>query len=314
MRLHFEEKLKGIIDQLNNYKSRLKLSTEDLNKLSDNNKELKLSSDSQNSSITFLMKEKIKLEKMVQDYQTESASLKEEILSKRAIITQRDKKLNTFINEINEANKTIQELKNTITDKDFRISLIQSKVMEKKKENDTSQAAMDKIKRMNLVCEERIKVLTEKLKEMTEKYNEVNTKYQPLVDSEKIYKEESETLNIKKCEAEKKIETIEEKYKGIETQYDNLKQEFESVKKDYNDSIQALEEINKSRNAYFADLQVKNEKLKVAEKDKKEFEKIQYNEQALIKRLQERVTELEDEYEKISRRETANSEMSAIQI
>jgi chromosome segregation ATPase len=314
MRLHFEEKLKGIIDQLNDYKSRLKLSTEDLNKLIDNNKELKLSSDSQNSSITFLMKEKIKLEKMVQDYQTESASLKEEILSKRAIITQRDKKLNTFINEINEANKTIQELKNTITDKDFRISLIQSKVMEKKKENDTSQAAMDKIKRMNLVCEERIKVLTEKLKKMTEHYNEVNTKYQPLVDSEKIYKEESETLKIKKCEAEKKIETIEEKYKGIETQYDNLKQEFESVKKDYNDSIQALEEINKSRNAYFADLQVKNEKLKVAEKDKKEFEKIQYNEQALIKRLQERVTELEDEYEKISRRETANSEMSAIQI
>lgn len=87
----------------------------------------------------------------MQDYQSECASLKEEILSKRAIITQRDRKLQTFINEINEANKTIQELKNTITDKDFRISLIQSKVMEKKSESDTINAAMDKIKRMNLV-------------------------------------------------------------------------------------------------------------------------------------------------------------------
>lgn len=149
---------------------------------------------------------------------------------------------------------------------------------------------------------------------MTENYNEVNTKYQPLVESEKLYKSESETLKIQKCEAEKKIAMIEEKYKGIEIQYDNLKQEFVNVKKDYNDSIQALEEINKSRNAYFAELQVKNEKLKVADNDRKEFEKIRYNEQALIQRLQDRVTELQDEYEKISRRETANSEMSAIQI
>lgn len=48
MRLHFEEKVKGIIEQLNEYKSKLKISTEHLKKLTDNNEELKHSSDSQN--------------------------------------------------------------------------------------------------------------------------------------------------------------------------------------------------------------------------------------------------------------------------
>lgn len=86
MRLHFEDKFSGIMRQLNDAKSKLKLSEEDLSKIHEDNKDLKTSTEMQNSSLTLLSQDKFKLEKLVANYQAEAGSLKEQIMSKQGMI------------------------------------------------------------------------------------------------------------------------------------------------------------------------------------------------------------------------------------
>lgn len=86
------------------------------------------------------------------------------------------------------------------------------------------------------------------------------------------------------------------------------------MEKDYNNSVKTLEDVNRQRNLIFDENHKKDEEVKAIKLQLKDLEHKYYNEQALSTSLRERLEENEIEYETMSRRETANSEMAAIQI
>lgn len=84
--------------------------------------------------------------------------------------------------------------------------------------------------------------------------------------------------------------------------------------KDYDKCVKTLEDVNRQRNLIFDENHKKDEEVKAIKIVLKDLEHKFYNEQALSTSLKERLEENEVEYETMSRRETANAEMAAIQI
>jgi chromosome segregation ATPase len=131
LRLHFEKKLSGIMRELNDVKSKLKMSEEELNKYSEENEELKSRSKIQGSSLSSLNQEKIKLETVVSNYQAEAVNIKEEILSKLGIIRQNENRMKELMKEIMKEKVVNQGLHQDLADKDIKIGVVQSIVMSK---------------------------------------------------------------------------------------------------------------------------------------------------------------------------------------
>lgn len=314
MRLHFEDKLTSMTRQINDYKTQLKLSTEDLQKLTIDHKDAKNSTESLSSQLADMSKEKIKLEKLVSNYQAEAGSLKEELLSHKAIITQRDGRLKQAILEQVEATKEIQELKAALADKDIKISVIQSKVMDKKNETSGLQIELEKAKRIIGNCEERIRSLNSKYEQVCEDFKNVDSKYTALLKVETYLTEDNKSLKEQLSESQNKASMIELKYSGVEIHLKNLQEQHDIISKDYDKTIKTLEEINKSRNKVNDENINLENQLKHLKSDMEALSHNLYNEEALCKKLQERCREVEEENENLARRETANSQMAEIQI
>jgi len=222
--------------------------------------------------------------------------------------------LKLAIVELGDANKEIEHVKSTIADKDLRISVIQSKVMEKINEQDAIVAKLENTKRINMNYENQIKALSAKLTQQTENHQEFDLKYLSLVKVEKFLREDNILLKKTANESDKKAQVVESKFSGIDIKYKNLLQEFEAMQKDYKNSIKALEQVNKTRNAYFDELQVNAEKYKTLTIQKETVDHQLYNEKALFTNLQQRLKDVEVEFEDQTRKETANSELAVAQI
>ena len=100
--------------------------------------------------------------------------MKEEILSKSAIVNQRDSRLKETLRELIEVRKEMNKLKQLVDEKDIKIGVIQSKIIEKNNEKDTLEASIEKFKRVNANYEERVRELNKLLEDVTEKYKEVD--------------------------------------------------------------------------------------------------------------------------------------------
>ena len=248
MRLQFEDKFSDIFKELNDYKSRLKLTSEELTKVVEDKASIEISANLQIQEATSLAADKIRLEKSVSNYQAECLQLKEEILSKSAIINQRDNRLKETLKELDNARREIDKLKRTVDEKDIRIGVIQSKIIEKNGEKEAIEANLEKMKRVNVNCEERIRELTNSLESVTEKYKQVDSKYQSIKEIKEVEDVELKTLKTNCKELQKKIELFDSKYWDYDIKYNNLNDEYNSIKKDYDECIKALEEVNKTRN------------------------------------------------------------------
>jgi chromosome segregation ATPase len=145
LRLHFEKKLSGILRELNDVKSKLKMSEEELSNYTEENEELKSRSKIQGSSLSLLNQEKIKLETVVFNYQAEAGNFKEEILSKLGIIHQNENRMKELMREVMEQKVVNQELHQEITDKEIRIGVVQSVVMSKKDQQKTFDIQIEKV-------------------------------------------------------------------------------------------------------------------------------------------------------------------------
>ena len=68
----------------------------------------------------------------------------------------------------------MNKLKQLVDEKDIKIGVIQSKIIEKNNEKDTLEASIEKFKRVNANYEERVRELNKLLEDVTEKYKEVD--------------------------------------------------------------------------------------------------------------------------------------------
>ena len=194
------------------------------------------------------------------------------------------------------------------------MGITQSKIMEKATENSRLKSELEKVKRGNSNFESKIKELSVQLSEMSAKYKQLEVKYTSTCESERQLKLNNESLNTELKESQMRADLVESKYSGIEVRYNTLNEEYIQVKKDYDKSVQTLEEINKARNEVFDDNHKKDKQIKQLSSDVEDLTHKLYNEQMLTERLQQRLKDLEVEYENLSRIETANSQMSTIQI
>ena len=125
LKMGFEGKQKKLINQINALKA-------ELEGIKENNEDLKSrlitysevliiicieQVTSQEVSLINLNKDKLNFEKQILKYQADSASLKEEILSKSAIITQRDAKVKQAYYELADVKEEIAALNKVISEK-----------------------------------------------------------------------------------------------------------------------------------------------------------------------------------------------------
>ena len=314
MRTNFESKLSTLKRTLDSYQSQLKLSQDDLEDLKEENKNLKKTNQTQETSLILLTADKIKLDREVTSYRADSAMLKEDIMSKKSVINQRDSQLKQLHHELQSGSYEIQELKKIVEQKNIRISVIQSKIIDRKNENNEIEVQMDKIKRVNLICEDRIKTLHQNLTEMTNKYEAANVSYESFKSQEELYRTENKDLKTQISEIKNKFDLLEIKFSGIDVKYQNLSEAHQALKENYEKTSKILEDVNKSRNKLFDEVNQNQSKIADINREKEGLEHIIFQEKALTKKLQDRLSEQEDEYEKLSRIETSNAQMSAIQI
>ncbi|CAI2371388.1 unnamed protein product [Moneuplotes crassus] len=314
LRNHFEDKFCNIERLLNGKDTDLKIAKDDLHKMLDEVQELKESMEIKDETISILRNEKFKNDQLLQEKITECAGLKENILSKSAVITQRDKRVRELLKEVSELTKTMHDLEKEISTQNIKMSVVQSRVVDGKTETHELESKLEKIKRVNLNLEERVQVLTEKFEEVNQKYTEVDSKYIALVQVEKFLRQDNQDFHTKNHELEKTLDLLREKSSGLEVKLKNSIDKYELTKKDYEDTIKTLEEINRQRNKLEDQVMIKNKHVKDVTSELESLQKNLYNECNLSNRLQQRLNDLEAEFQTISRRETANAEMSEIQI
>lgn len=123
--------------------------------------------------------------------------------------------------------------------------------MSKSNEYANLQAELDKIKRVNTNCEDRIKTLFDDLTQMTTRYNETNTKYESIKLEMDNMNSENKELAQQAKDSQEHAQLLDSKYSGVDIKYKNLSEQYDVIKKDYDKTIQAMEEINLSRNQLY---------------------------------------------------------------
>lgn len=291
LRSSFEDKVGYLQKKVNDYESQIKILKSDLEGITEDHKTVKANADSQISTLASLNADKIKLERMVANYQAEATMLKEEIMGKSSVINQRDRQLNDLHKEMDELLKEIQVHKKTIEEKNIKINVIQAKIMDKKQENDEREAYINKIKRANVICEDRIKTLHEKLTEVSGTHEKVCIDYESLKVKHEHLTEENKAIKLENVEFSEKLKLCEDKYDGLDVRYKNLSEHHQIIKDDYDKTCDTLEEINKSRNSLFDEVNSKNTKINDLNRQIESLDHLLYQEKSLATKLQERLTD-----------------------
>ena len=314
IKIQFAEKLGSFQLKQNEYESQIRLLKDDIKRLTDENKSVKDSADAQVSNVEFLSAEKIRLERRVANYQINANTLKEECLSKSSVINQRDNQLRSLHKQLKQTNDQLEVVKKDLEERNIRMSVIQSKIINKKSQQDDTQIQMDKLKRANFICEDRIKSLHQKVAEISEKYESVCVDYEKLKSEHEVVQQDVEKFKSENQECMGKVKHTEAKYDGIDLKYRNLIEQYDVHKADYEKTIQILDEVNKARNKLFDEINVKNKKIEQMTKNEEDLNHWLYQSKALVKKLQDRLKDVEIEFEQLSRKDTSNSQMSSIQI
>ncbi|CAI2370996.1 unnamed protein product [Moneuplotes crassus] len=314
LRTHFESRFANIEGKLNQKATDCKIAEEELQKVMDEVKELKESLTAKEDTIASLRKDKCTNERLYHTKESECAGLKEILLSKRAVITQRDNRVKELVRDIAELKRSINDNEKEISDQKIKNSVIQSKIMDGKNEVQELQSNFDKIKRINAVLEDKIANMNEKYDEINQKYSEIDAKCISLTEVEKYLRKDNQDYRTKNQELEKSLEFQKEKSDGLEIKIKIAVEKYDLIKKDYDSTIKSLEEINRQRNKLEDKVMIGEKRAKEATQEIEQYKKNLYNLKAHSEGLQLKLRDLEEEFQTVCRRETANAEMSEIQI
>ena len=130
-------------------------------------------------------------------------------------------------------NDKLEVVKKDLNEKNIRMSVIQSKIINKTNQLDDTQIKMDKLKRANLICEDCIKSLHQKVTEIPEKYGSVNIEYEKLRVANEVLKQEIENHKAEKKEFSEKMTHTVANYDGIDQKYQNLIEQHQTLKSDH---------------------------------------------------------------------------------